>query len=95
MVILIGVTAIMTTKQTKGPRRPPNIKKLADSFDRNDTQNMEWEETDLKFERPEMVHVSLRIPKEDMIVIQKAARKAGLGHTTYMRMLIRQALTSK
>ena len=84
-----------TRKQAKGPRRPLNIKKLADSFDQTDTQTLEWEETDLKFERPEMIHVSLRIPKEDMIVIQKAARKAGLGHTTYMRMLIRQALTSK
>ena len=68
---------------------------MASFFDQTDTQDLEWEDADLKFERPEMVHVSLRIPKEDMVVIQKAARKAGLGHTTYMRMLIRQALTSK
>ena len=83
-------------KQTRGLRPSPrNTRKLAAFFDRTDTQDLEWEDADVKFERPEMAHVSLRIPREDLIVIQKAARKAGLGYTTYIRTLIRQALASK
>lgn len=87
----------MSVRKRLGGLRPSprNIKSLADFFDRTDTQDLEWEDADLEFKRPEMVHVSLRISKEDLLTIQKAARKAGLGHTTYMRMLIRQALASK
>lgn len=65
---------------------------LADFFDRTDTEELEWEDASLEFRRPELVHVSVRIPKEDLAAIKKAARKAGVGYTTYIRMILRRAV---
>lgn len=65
---------------------------LADFFDRTDTEELEWEDASLEFKRPELVHVSVRIPKEDLAAIKRAARKAGVGYTTYIRMILRRAV---
>ncbi|HAA89528.1 MAG TPA: hypothetical protein DCE07_02965 [Peptococcaceae bacterium] len=47
----------------------------------------------MEFERPEMVHVSIRIPKEDLAAIKRAARKLDVGYTTYIRMVLRKAIS--
>ncbi|MDN5327103.1 MAG: hypothetical protein PWP41_1799 [Moorella sp. (in: firmicutes)] len=69
-----------------------DIDKLADFFDRTDTQELDWEDADVEFKKPELVHVSVRLPKEDVAAIKKAARKKGLGYTTYIRMALREAI---
>jgi len=69
-----------------------DIERLADFFDRTDTQALDWEDTDVEFEKPELVHVSVRLPKEDVAAIKRAARKKGLGYTTYIRMVLREAI---
>ncbi|QGP93771.1 CopG antitoxin of type II toxin-antitoxin system [Neomoorella glycerini] len=69
-----------------------DIDKLADFFDRTDTQEQDWEDADVEFKKPELVHVSVRLPKEDVAAIKKAARKKGLGYTTYIRMALREAI---
>lgn len=68
----------------KGANLPgiEDIDKLADFFDRTDTQELEWEDADVEFKKPELVHVSVRLPKEDVAAIKRAARKKGLGYTT-------------
>lgn len=70
---------------------PEFVKETAEFFDNIDTQELEWEDANVEFKRPEMVHVSVRIPKEDLAAIKKAARKTGVGYTTYIRMLLRKA----
>lgn len=70
---------------------PDNMEELANFFNQTDTQELEWEDTDVEFKRPELVHVSVRITKEDLAAIKKAARKLGVGHTTYIRMILRKA----
>lgn len=69
-----------------------NVRALADFFDVTDTQELEWEDADVKFQRPELVHVSLRLPKEDLAAIKSAARRVGVGYTTYIRMVLRKAV---
>ncbi|MBE3580098.1 MAG: hypothetical protein IMW96_00420 [Thermoanaerobacteraceae bacterium] len=69
-----------------------DINKLADFFDRTDTQELKWEDVDVEFKKPELVHVSVRLPKEDVDAIKRAARKKGLGYTTYIRMVLREAI---
>lgn len=78
----------------KGANLPgiEDIDKLADFFDRTDTQELEWEDADVEFKKPELVHVSVRLPKEDVAAIKRAARKKGLGYTTYIRMVLREAI---
>ncbi|WP_165847843.1 CopG family antitoxin [Ammonifex thiophilus] len=65
---------------------------LADFFDRTDTEELEWKDDPLEFRKPQMVQVSIRIPKEDLEAIKRAARKAGIGYTTFIRMLLRRAV---
>lgn len=67
------------------------VKETAEFFDNIDTQELEWEDANVGFEHPEMVHVSVRIPKEDLAAIKKAARKLGVGYTTYIRMVLKKA----
>lgn len=69
-----------------------DIEKLADFFDRTDTQELEWEDADVEFKKPELVHISVRLPKEDVLAIKRAARKRGIGYTTYLRMVLREAI---
>jgi predicted DNA binding CopG/RHH family protein len=69
-----------------------DIEKLADFFDHTDTQELEWEDADVEFKKPELVHISVRLPKEDVLAIKRAARKRGIGYTTYLRMVLREAI---
>lgn len=65
-----------------------SVDQMADFFDSVDTQTLEWEDTDAKFIRPEMVHISIRIPKEDLAALKYKADELGLGYTAYIRMLL-------
>lgn len=80
-------------------RRPPrldgDVDDLAEFFDKTDTEDLEWEDTDVSFARPEMVHISVRIPKADLLTIKKMARKNGLGHTAFVRMLLHKAISGE
>lgn len=78
-------------KSTDLPRTD-DIEKLAEFFDRTDTQELEWEDADVDFKKPELVRISVRLPKEDVLAIKRAARKRGLGYTTYLRMILREAI---
>lgn len=69
-----------------------DIEKLADFFDRTDTQELEWEDADVEFKRPELVHISVRLPKEDVLALKRAARNRGVGYTTYLRIVLREAM---
>jgi len=69
-----------------------DIDSLAEFFDRTDTQELEWEDVDVEFKKPELVNVSIRLPKEDLAAIKQAASKLGVGHTTYIRMVLRKAV---
>jgi predicted DNA binding CopG/RHH family protein len=71
--------------------RNTEIRDLAEYFDHTDTTKLEWEDTDVIFERPEMAHISVRIPKEDLLKIKKNARDLGLGYTAYVRMILHQS----
>lgn len=73
---------------------PPvdDVSALADFFDRTDTEELEWEDAPVELKRPELVQVSVRIPKEDLAAIKRAAKKAGVGYTTYIRMILRRAV---
>lgn len=69
-----------------------NVGTLADFFDRTDTEELEWEDASLEFRKPDLVHVSVRITRDDLAAIKRAARKAGVGYTTYIRMILRRAV---
>lgn len=63
---------------------------MAEYFDHTDTTDMEWEDTNASFERPELTHISVRIPKEDLLKIKRNAHHLGLGYTAYIRMILHQ-----
>ncbi|MTI83639.1 MAG: hypothetical protein FH756_06985 [Firmicutes bacterium] len=65
-----------------------NIEDMANYFDHTDTEELEWEDSKIKFKKPEMVHISVRIPQEDLVAIKKAAIKQGLGYTAFIRMML-------
>jgi predicted DNA binding CopG/RHH family protein len=82
--------------KAKGKNRTPQfntIEEMADFYDKNDSTKLDWEDTDLKIERPKMVQISIRIPEEDLNAIRKKARKIGLGHTALIRMMLRRSLS--
>lgn len=68
------------------------VEELAGFFDCNDTQNLEWGDADVEFKRPELVHISVRLHKEDLMALKRGAEKKGIGYTTYLRMLLREAI---
>lgn len=80
-------------KRNRLGKFPPDTKDpgvLAEFFEQVDLTDLEGlEETDLRPER-ELVQVSLRLPREDVETFKKAADKAGVGHTTFMRMVLRR-----
>jgi predicted DNA binding CopG/RHH family protein len=73
---------------------PPvgDVEALAAFFDQIDTQDLDWEDVDAKFQKPELVHVTLRLPREDVAAIKRAASKLGVGYTTHIRMVLRKAV---
>jgi predicted DNA binding CopG/RHH family protein len=82
--------------KVKGNKKTPQfnaIEEMADFYDMNDSTKLDWEDADLKIERPKMVQISIRIPEEDLNAIRKKARKIGLGHTALIRMMLRRSLS--
>lgn len=71
-----------------------SIDEMADFFDRTPSQDLEWEDTSLKYERPKMIQVSIRIPEEDLKRIRYRAAKLGIGHTALMRMMLHRSVSS-
>jgi predicted DNA binding CopG/RHH family protein len=67
-----------------------SVDDIANFFDHTDTQGLDWEDSGLKFERPEMANISVRIPKEDLLKIKKNAVALGIGYTALIRMIIHQ-----
>ncbi|NPV93314.1 MAG: hypothetical protein HPY50_21350 [Firmicutes bacterium] len=71
-----------------------SIDDIANFFDHTDTQRLNWEESKLRFERPEMANISVRVPKEDLLKIKKNAMALGIGYTALIRMIIHQYVKS-
>jgi hypothetical protein len=70
-----------------------DLEALAEYFDRTDAGDLPWDEaTDLAIKRPELVQVSLRLPKQDLAALKARAARAGVGYTTLLRMILRQYL---
>jgi len=71
---------------------------MAEFFDRTDLGDLELKDVEASYRKKEnyqsqeMTHISLRLPKEDLQALRKMARKAGVGYTTFVRMLIKQAI---
>lgn len=72
-----------------------SIDQLAEYFDHADTTELEWEKADVSFEHPEMTHISVRIPKEDLFEIKRKAHDLGLGYTAYVRMVLHQSASDQ
>ncbi|MCL4514419.1 MAG: BrnA antitoxin family protein [Firmicutes bacterium] len=78
----------------KFPPDTDNIDILAKFFDKVDITELEGlEEVPDKPER-DLVHLSLRLPREDVEAFKQVAKKAGVGHTTLIRMVLRNYLDS-
>ena len=66
---------------------------LAEYFDRTDAGEMPWEDaTDVTIGRPDLEQISLRLPAADLAELKRRARRAGVGYTTLIRMILRQHL---
>lgn len=76
---------------------PPHFDSLNDMahfFDEIDTMVLEAEEADVKFVRAEqpdeeLEQISIKLPKRDLAIVRAAAKEAGIGYTTYIRMILR------
>ena len=78
-----------------GEARRTDLDELAEYFDKTDAGELAWEEaTDAGIARPELEQISIRLPKEDLAELKKRARRAGVGYTTLIRMILRQHLRS-
>lgn len=71
-----------------------SVDEMANFFDRTPSQDLEWEDTDLRFERSKMIQVSIRIPEEDLKKIRCRATKLGIGHTALMRMMLHRSVST-
>lgn len=83
----------MVEKGEEGKIKVPQFKSvddIANYFDNMEAQGLDWENTKLRFERMEMVNISVRIPKEDLFKIKKNAADLGIGYTALIRMIIHQ-----
>ncbi|HUW63644.1 MAG TPA: CopG family antitoxin [Spirochaetia bacterium] len=69
-----------------------SMEKMAEFFDHTDSEELAWEDADVKYVRPDMVHVSIRIPAEDLKVIRRKAVSMGIGYTAAIRMILHQAI---
>lgn len=73
------------------------IEELAERFDRTDVSDpTKFEEVEaVMIERnPELAQISVRIPPEDLAALRQQAKRAGIGYTTLIRMIIRDHLNS-
>lgn len=67
------------------------IEELAEYYDRTDTADLEGEDvTDqgIIMGPEDMEQVSIRLPKEDLDLIKRRAKAAGVGYTTMIRMIV-------
>lgn len=83
-----------TANRRRGPTQE-RIEELADYYDRTDTAELEDEDvTDQVFieATEDMEQVSVRLPKEDLELIKRRAKAAGVGYTTMIRMIVRAHL---
>ncbi|MEW6424582.1 MAG: hypothetical protein AB1523_07515 [Bacillota bacterium] len=77
-----------------------SLEKMAEYFDLHSSEDLEWEPADLKIakkegpdENDQMVHVSVKLSKQDLTALRKAAKKAGISQGNYLRLLIRKAVS--
>jgi predicted DNA binding CopG/RHH family protein len=76
-----------------GEARSTELQELAEHFDTTDAGELAWEDaTDIVIARPELEQVSLRLPQDDLAELKRRARRAGVGYTTLIRMILRQHL---
>jgi len=75
-------------KEKKKVPKLNNIDDMANFFDNTPSHELEWKDTDLKFKRPKMIKVSIRIPEKDLKIIQRRAARIGIGYTALMRMML-------
>ncbi len=72
-----------------------SVEEIADFYDRTDTADLHWEETDgAVVEKPELEQISIRLPKEDLDALRRRAAKSGVGYTTLIRMIVRAHLNN-
>ncbi|HHV62338.1 MAG TPA: hypothetical protein GXX51_06840 [Firmicutes bacterium] len=80
----------------KYPPDTDNIDELAKFFDETDSMDlMGLEEVKIETKRApekELVHLSLRLPREDLETFKRVAEKAGIGQTTLIRMVLHRYL---
>ncbi|WP_366923738.1 BrnA antitoxin family protein [Metallumcola ferriviriculae] len=75
-----------------------SVKEMAEFFDRTDLTDIELSDARVDYQKGEnssreMKHISIRVPKGDLEALQNLAEKAGVGYTTFVRMLIKQAIS--
>ncbi|MHB1042472.1 MAG: CopG family antitoxin [Eubacteriales bacterium] len=68
------------------------IDEMAEFFDSTDSRELNWEDSNLRFERPKMKHVSIRIPEEDLKIIRHRASELGIGHTAMIRIILHRSV---
>lgn len=73
-----------------------DVQEMAEFFDRVDTEELGLEEaSDVEITRPEMEQISLRLPKKDLDLLRREVRRAGIGYTTLIRMMLRERLDAR
>jgi|GEM_PF-5213778 len=78
-----------------------SLEKIAEYFDLHSSEDLAWEPADLRIAKKEgfsseddqMVHVSIKLSKQDLTALRKAAKKAGISQGNYLRFLIRKAVS--
>lgn len=79
-----------------------SINEIAEFFDSRSTEDFNWEPVNMQTVRErevedatgkaELVHVSLRLPRQDVEELKRAASRAGVGYTTFIRIVLRKAV---
>jgi predicted DNA binding CopG/RHH family protein len=78
-----------------------SLEKIAEYFDLHSSEDLAWEPADLRIAKKEgfssedeqMVHVSIKLSKQDLSTLRKAAKKAGISQGNYLRLLIRKVVS--
>lgn len=68
------------------------IDEMTEFFDRTNSRELDWEDSNLVFERQKMKHISIRIPEEDLKIIRHRANELGIGHTAMIRMILHRSV---
>ncbi|NPV93283.1 MAG: hypothetical protein HPY50_21195 [Firmicutes bacterium] len=63
----------------------------ANFLDNLEARGIDWmNDARARFERMDMVNISVRIPREDLFKIKENAQELGIGYTALIRMIIHQ-----